>query len=189
MDISVVGISSGSAGSETTYSEGEYFSENNVNTITITESQGQILTETVTTPFIVQTFNATIVESAGGAWFTASASIGSNIIADGSYESCSFDSNGGTSVSCTELDFQPFTTVSGSGAQATTVTEVETFSQTWGGYKTALTVLTEVALPSRTGSGSTSTQTGSSNAAGRMSNPYWGVGVFTSFFMALVLME
>lgn len=138
---------------------------------------------------IMFTFIATIVESAGGAWFTASASIGSNIIADGSYESCSFDSNGGTSVSCTELDFQPFTTVSGSGAQSTTVTEVETFSQTWGGYKTALTVLTEVALPSRTGSGSTSTQTGSSNAAGRMSNPYWGVGVFTSFFMALVLME
>ena len=45
----VIGVSSGSDGSETTYSVGEYFSENRVFTTTSTDSQGQLATQTVTT--------------------------------------------------------------------------------------------------------------------------------------------
>ncbi|KIK64305.1 hypothetical protein GYMLUDRAFT_71266 [Collybiopsis luxurians FD-317 M1] len=53
----VVGVSSGAGGSETTYSFGQYVSDNFVFTTTSTDSQGQAVTETVSTPDFVQYSN------------------------------------------------------------------------------------------------------------------------------------
>ncbi|KAJ3783844.1 hypothetical protein GGU11DRAFT_43758 [Lentinula aff. detonsa] len=173
LDVSIGGVSSDSSGIVTTYSLGEYVSDNLVYTTTAT-SQGQVTTETVRTPDLVETMNWTIVESAGGAWATFSAFISSNTheleAGEGEYQSCSFDSSGGPSASCSVVEFEPFITTvfSGSTAQET-LTGLNTFTTTYGGFRTALTVLTEAAVvPSQTSSSSSSAATSASNAAGRI---------------------
>ncbi|KAJ4481253.1 hypothetical protein J3R30DRAFT_2425553 [Lentinula aciculospora] len=183
LDISIVGISSDSSGSgsETTYSIGEYISDNVVYTTTIT-SQEQVITEIMKTPGLVETTNWTIVESAAGEWMTFSAFISSNTheleFGQGLYQSCAFDSNGGRSASCTDVYFGPFiTTIISESIAQTTLTGLDTFFTAYGGFKTALTVLTEAtAVPSRTSDNSGSTPTSSSNSASYiLPGCYWGL--------------
>ncbi|KIK50099.1 hypothetical protein GYMLUDRAFT_51388 [Collybiopsis luxurians FD-317 M1] len=157
----VIGVSSGSNGSETTYSLGEYFSENEVFTTTSTDSQGQVTTQTVKTPEFVEVSNWTMVASEGGFWETFSPHITSDLADgrtaydDGAFLSCSFDS-AHQSAFCTGLDLEPILTTVTSGSQVATVTEVSTFPQSYGGSITVLTVIT-AAVPSNTGSSNAAT--------------------------------
>ncbi|KIK51355.1 hypothetical protein GYMLUDRAFT_395749 [Collybiopsis luxurians FD-317 M1] len=165
----ILGVSSGPQGSETTYSFGEYISNDVIYTTTITGSQGQATVETVVTPYLVGYTNWTVVESDGGQWVTYSPYISSEHVhnntftVDGGYASCSFDSSHQKGF-CTGVDLEPVvTTLTDSNSQVATVTEVKTFSESYEGSVSAFTTIT---LPSRTGLGSGSSATGgSSNAA------------------------
>ncbi|KIK50102.1 hypothetical protein GYMLUDRAFT_51390 [Collybiopsis luxurians FD-317 M1] len=155
-----IGVSSGSNGSETTYSFGEYISENPVFTTTRTDSQGQVTTQTVNREFVGFS-NGTLVESDGGLWETFSPHITSNLAdggivsADGDFISCSFDSSH-QSAFCTGVDLEPVLTTVTSGSQVVTVTEVSTSPESYGGSIVAVTVLT-AAVPSNTGSSNAAT--------------------------------
>ncbi|KIK50100.1 hypothetical protein GYMLUDRAFT_65419 [Collybiopsis luxurians FD-317 M1] len=157
----VVGVSSGSNGSETTYSFGEYISQNRVFATTSTDSQGQLATQTVTTPELVVVSNWTLVESDRGFWETRSPQITSNLadggtlFAEGNFLSCSFDSSHQSAL-CTGIDLEPVLATVTSGSQIATVTEARTFPESYGGSITAFTVIT-AAVPSNTGSSNAAT--------------------------------
>ncbi|KIK64307.1 hypothetical protein GYMLUDRAFT_39862 [Collybiopsis luxurians FD-317 M1] len=168
---SVVGVSSGSDGSETTYALGEYISENEVSTSIGTNSQGQIVTETVKTPYFVGNFNWTAVVSEGGAWETDAPTVytylnGATGHEVGFYASCSYDGSH-QSASCTEVELNLVVSTTTVGSEIATVTGTESFSFTFGGSLSPLTVIsqTQTASPSRTGSESTAVSTAASTVA------------------------
>ncbi|KAF5367219.1 hypothetical protein D9757_012223 [Collybiopsis confluens] len=155
----ILGVSSGSDGaSETTYSLGRYDSENEVFTATSTNSEGQSVTQTITSLLFMDTLNWTLVASSGGYWETLSPYIsmysdGVPILAEGEYLSCSYES-GHTSALCTGYNFAPELTTVTSVSQVATATEVHTFSTSYEGLITPLTVATQ-AVPVETGSSNT----------------------------------
>ncbi|KAF9065944.1 hypothetical protein BDP27DRAFT_1449987 [Rhodocollybia butyracea] len=121
LDVTVVGVSTGSAGAETTYSIGEYLS---LPATTIRSLP--LLSE-------VQTQNYTIVESSAGGFLTVSNSMVDEI------QTCSYASDGGSSASCVVHE----TLLLGS-------IRTETISTTFKGTKAPLTVLTQPTSTSST---------------------------------------
>ncbi|KAF5367223.1 hypothetical protein D9757_012227 [Collybiopsis confluens] len=153
---SILGVSSGpDGGSETTYSFGRYISQNDVFTTTLTNSQGQAVTETIHEPGPHLISNWTLVESSGGQWETFSphvttdATDGHTIFDDGEYFSCSYES-GHQSAICTGLELDVGLATVTSGSQVATVTETRTSSVSYEGLITAFTVITQGA-PVETG--------------------------------------
>ncbi|KIK64308.1 hypothetical protein GYMLUDRAFT_39863 [Collybiopsis luxurians FD-317 M1] len=186
-EATAVGVSSGSDGSETTYSVGEYISENSVFTTITTNSQGQIVTETTKTPEYVGNINWTMIVSEGGEWeteapFTSTDLLGDEESGQGYYLSCSFDGSH-QSASCTQVGVDLVVSTTTFGSETATVTGAAFLSTTFGGSLTPFTVITQ-GVPSRTGSGSTTastgTSTGTSNAA-TGKQMYYGLGYFVIF--------
>jgi len=157
---SILDIGTNSADTETTLSVGGYISAPGATAVftdvTVT-SMGTtaVVTGTYIQPAVVNYYNFTIVESSGGYWESAVKliSVTNSVASYGEYESCSFNGDGGSSVSCTDI----IRTVTRSG--------VETFTKTFKGSTVPLTVMTVTAVPSRTSSGSVVTPTSSSNAS------------------------
>jgi len=164
IDVSTLGVSTGSDGTETTYSIGEYLSvpDTPFTTQTITEGPtGQTETTTAFFPADVFTENFTLVESSGGFW--ASFSSFASGTGQAFYETCTFDANGGMSASCMEINY--FATSSGS--LRTTATSFEA-------SKTPLVV-----LPVPTSSSNTAISTSQ--------GPYWKMGLYVSMLCMVVL--
>ncbi|KAE9399420.1 hypothetical protein BT96DRAFT_939489 [Gymnopus androsaceus JB14] len=180
IDVSTLGVSTGSDGTETTYSIGEYLSvpDTPFTTQTITEGPtGQTETTTAFFPADVFTENCemnsldnaysnnpflvTLVESSGGFW--ASFSSFASGTGQAFYETCTFDANGGMSASCMEINY--FATSSGS--LRTTATSFEA-------SKTPLVV-----LPVPTSSSNTAISTSQ--------GPYWKMGLYVSMLCMVVL--
>ncbi|KAE9399421.1 hypothetical protein BT96DRAFT_692134 [Gymnopus androsaceus JB14] len=162
LDVSILGVSTGSEGTETTYSIGEYISIPTVTSVATLTKTGQTETTTFLRPGLVFTENNTLVESSGGYWF----SLGLSTFASGTYtrngfyETCTFDANGGSSASCIEIDYFP--TSSG------TFQVTESFEAS----KTPLVIL----------------PTSSSNAAiSTWQGPYWEMGLYASMLCVFVL--
>ncbi|KIK50103.1 hypothetical protein GYMLUDRAFT_266242 [Collybiopsis luxurians FD-317 M1] len=172
----IVGVNSGSAGSETTYSFGEYYSENIVQTITGIDSKVQVTTQTIvgllncelasvtSIPESHASFKliGTIVESDGGEWITGSPKLLTDGIANGEYRSCSYDLSH-SSAFCTGVDLEPVLTTVTSGSQIATVTEAIAFSShSYGGS----IVATTAALPVNTGFSNTAMRKGQESGMG-----------------------
>ncbi|KAF5358730.1 hypothetical protein D9757_012251 [Collybiopsis confluens] len=141
----ILGVSSGpDGGSETTYSFHDHFREDELFTITTTDSQGKVVTQTTSSLF-ADNLNFTLVESDGGYWETISPEIATLNSADGDsghgfdliegeYLSCSFES-GHQSAQCTGVALVPDgreTTIT-SGSHSTTGAEVHTSTESFEG--------------------------------------------------------
>ncbi|KAF9065940.1 hypothetical protein BDP27DRAFT_1424327 [Rhodocollybia butyracea] len=127
LDITVVGVSTGSAGTETTYSFGEYLSLP-ATTIAIEGSSSNTVD---VLPSQVVTQNYTVVESSAGAFLSLSNSMYVET------QSCSYASDGGLSGSCVDVIVRTMPLM---GPKTTTVT-FGTFSAMFEGTKVPFTVL------------------------------------------------
>ncbi|KAE9399423.1 hypothetical protein BT96DRAFT_920207 [Gymnopus androsaceus JB14] len=167
IDVSILGVSSGSAGTETTYSIGIYQS---MPANTATESGSLVTVVPTTVHGVAVTQNYTLVESSGGYWASFSAFASGTVTSDGIYQTCTFDANGGPSASCRYIEYVP--TVS-SGLATATVSHLDA-------SKVPLAVVTATSMGS---------STSSSNAAMSTSQgSYWKMGIYASFFCVLVVL-
>ncbi|KAF9065939.1 hypothetical protein BDP27DRAFT_1331320 [Rhodocollybia butyracea] len=130
IDATVVGVSTGSAGTETTYSVGEYFSRP-ATTIAVGGTSSGNTSGNFPFPSVVQTLNYTLVESSAGGVLILSNSIGVEV------QSCSFASDGGPSANCVEVVTETIIETS----PGATMTVSETLSTTFEATKFPITVL------------------------------------------------
>ncbi|KAF5367221.1 hypothetical protein D9757_012225 [Collybiopsis confluens] len=187
LTVAMIGVSSGSnGGSETTYSFGRYVSESDAYTIMSTDSQGQVVTETITPPQLLPDIsNWTLVASSGGQWetvspyFTTDSVDGGAVPVGGGYLSCSFDS-GHQSAVCNGWDLDLNLATVTSGSQVATVTKVETMPVSYGGMITAYTVGIQ-SFPVETGNSK------SNSGLGRMDWCWLNFGGGFSVFLAFIL--
>ncbi|KAE9397954.1 hypothetical protein BT96DRAFT_921151 [Gymnopus androsaceus JB14] len=181
IDVSTLGVSTGSEDTETTYSMGVYVSIP-ATTVTAAATTFTVPATTVTAaattfsvpamtetdgattfslPANVFTNNYTLVESSGG--FQLSFSSYASGTGQGFYETCTFDANGGVSASCIEIDY--LATSSGS---------LEASTSSFEAFKTPL-----VGLPVPTSSSNTAISTSQGS--------YWKMGYYASMFCVVVL--
>jgi len=166
-DVTVLGVSTDSAGTETTYSIGEYASLAPV-TMTATVPNG-VGTVTETVPADIDTQNFTMVESSAGEWASFSAVVQASLNRPGLFQSCSFASDRTESPNCSEVDYVP---TSGIGTSPTLVA----FTTTYEGIIIPLTVLAEP---------TTSSTLNAANSNFRCST--WQMGGFIMFLVLWLL--
>ncbi|KAE9400844.1 hypothetical protein BT96DRAFT_630724 [Gymnopus androsaceus JB14] len=166
-DITVLGVSTDSAGTETTYSIGEYVSLVPAS-ITATAPNG-VGTVTETALADIETQNLTMVESSAGEWASFSAVVQASLNRPGLFQSCSFASDRTESPNCSEVIYAP---TSGIGTSPTLVA----FTTTFEGIIIPLTVLAEP---------TTSSTLNAANSNFRCST--WQMGGFIMFLVLWLL--